>query len=330
MRIAWGYTATPDQPHGYSVIAKMLPEALNDAGATWIAGWEFDWDVRVIISQPVSWVAGRNSSEDVVWHTMYEAWPLVPGWAGVLNRVRAVWAPSQWVKWLFEDAGVTVPIGVCGYGVDHEAFYPVQRTTDGPMRFLAWARGLVSRKNVLGAIRAFLAAEPIDAVLEVKLNLDDTLAPSGVTFDGVEEGRITIIQEDWPRHKLADWLRSGDSLIYLSGGEGFGLMPLEAMATGCSVICSYNTGMMDFLTEDNAMLVHPTGRAPAKGYTERFGYECWIEQPDFDQAVEWIRWASENREAALAIGQRGQGAASQWTWQRAGERAFAMLGGMIR
>lgn len=190
---------------------------------------------------------------------MYECSPVPPPWAPILNRMGLVWVPSQHSKNLLVEGGVETPIMVCGYGIDPSAFYPIDRKgRDGPMKFIAWAQGLSSRKNALMSARAFLAAKlPEDeAVLEIKLN-DGQGTPYFKDPDGNVHPNIWCIAANWDTRQVGDWLRGADCFIYLSAGEGFGLKPLEAMGTGLPVICTYNTGMKEYLTGQNALLVFP-------------------------------------------------------------------------
>lgn len=330
MKLAWAAIAHPDHPYGYGVINGRLSRALHQAGATILPPRAFGWDAIVGVALPLAWLTGPA----VVMHTMYEAEPLPADWVTVLNRCGLVWSPSTYCRDLFRDAGVTTPIFVSGYGVDHETFYPIERPSEsvqagGPFRFLIWARGLVSRKNALLAARAFVAANlPADeAVLEVKVN--EHFAADGMVFkddSGRPFSNIHIRTGDWTDTELANWLRSGDCMIYLSAGEGFGLMPLEAMATGLPVICAHNTGMLDYLTPDNAWLVPTVGRAPAPSYTQRFGVASTWCKPDFDAAVELIRRAFYQRDEALKIGRRAAAdVLANWSWEAAGRRALAEI-----
>lgn len=343
IRVAWAPFAHPDAPMGYGVIAARLREALTSAGAEVLPSTTFGWDCVVAVSLPAAWPVGNvGRRQDLVWHTMFEMEPLPPSWVEVLNRSAAVWVPSAWCKELFEAAGVRAPVFVAGYGVDHSIYYPkgstLRQAQDGaeqgarsreegrPYRVLVWGQALVGRKNPLMALRAFLDCGfgPGEAEIEIKVNAnygdEAVLGP-----DGERLPNARVIAADWPASKVADWLRSGDVMMYLSGGEGFGLMPLEAMACGLPVICAANTGMLDYLTADNSLPVGSTGTRKNLGYSLRFGVDCYEETPDQDTARDWLRWCFENREEAAALGRRAAEDAQAWTWQRAGERARGQL-----
>ena len=322
MKISWGSIASPDLPAGYGTVGKQMRQALADAGAEIVPETSFDYDLAVVVGLPVAWIQGALRP-DLIWHTMIEVEPLPPGWADVINRSGGCWVPSTWVERVFREGGVTAPLMVAGYGVDPAVFQPVDRAgRSGPLRVLAWGRGLYSRKNLTMAIRVFAAAGLGNAQLEVKVNADDVLASDGMGVIGRED--VRIIAQNWRQGQLVRWLQSGDVLLYLSSGEGFGLMPLEAMATGLPVICAANTGMLDYLSEEVAYLV-PCRRAPVASYQAYFGYEAMGFMPEFDAAVDQLRTVARDPEQAYETGQRAAAMAAGMTWQRAGRQALRGL-----
>jgi len=329
LRIALAAFAGREMPAGYGVIGAKFHDMLAQAGATVLSPTEYDWDCAVAISLPAAWVNPRGAARpDLVWHTMFECTPLPSGWVEVLNRCGLVWVPAQWNVALFRTAGVTTPIMVSGYGVDPEIYYPVARVDrDQPFRFVAWGAALIGRKNILTAIRAFAAAGLPEDEAELVVKVNAGMGQEIVKFDGRVLPNVRVIAEDWRyQSQIADWLRAADCLLYLSGGEGFGLMPLEAMATGLPVILAANTGMLDYATAANALLVDCPSRERSAEYERRFGGEYWLAKPDFEQTVELIRWTFANRPAAYRIGAQAAGDVHEhWTWARAGERA---LGGL--
>jgi alpha-1,3-rhamnosyl/mannosyltransferase len=139
---------------------------------------------------------------------------------------------------------------------------------------------------------------------------------------------VRIIAEDWPISKVARWLQSGDVLLYLSSGEGYGLMPLEAMATGLPVVCAANTGMLDYLDDEVA---YPVSCRPAivETYERYFGYEAWGFEPIYEAAVAQLRAVYDDRERALAVGRRAAQKAAGYTWERAARQALAGLDQLI-
>lgn len=333
LRLAWAPFADPNAPSGYGVIAGKMADALRNAGAHVLKPTDFGWDAVVAVSLPAAWAVGQNTArrDDLIWHTMFECRPIPDGWAGVLNRCRLVWVPSQDSKELFQEYGVKAPIMVSGYGVDTALFHAKDRPAAEKrrMRFLAWGPGWAGRKNLVDTVEAFWKADlpASEAVLEIKVNEGAGAPPvEDGDNDGAAISNIIVREGNWQASELAEWLRTGDVLIYLSSGEGFGLQPLEAMACGVTPICADNTGMREYLRTDVALPVSCRTRRLSPGYMRRFGGMFYEWQPDMEQAIAHIRWCFEHRDQVAQIGQAAaEYVAAQWSWQQAGARALAQL-----
>lgn len=328
MRLLWGPMASAQLPAGYGTVAREMYKALDEIGADLAQPTDFDYDVAVLTGLPVSWALGKALRPDVIWHTMIEVEPMPPHWASVINRAGGCWVPSTWVYQTFRAGGVQVPMMTSGYGIDTSAFQPAQDRAerDGPFKVLVWGRGLLSRKNLTMALRAYVAANLPGAVLEIKVNTDDVLARDGMGVLGRDD--VTVIARDWTISQVARWLQSGDVLLYLSSGEGFGLMPLEAMATGLPVVCAANTGMLDYLSEEVAYPVS-CRLAPVGTYEQFFGYKAMGFEPIFEAAVAQLRAVYDDRGRALEVGRRAAAKAAGFTWKRAAQQALLNIEQLI-
>ncbi len=330
-KVAWcGWEA--DDANGYATISRRFRTGFNNIpGIQFVNNYEYAWDALVAVATPIGWVIGSKPTPrpDLVFHTMYEAEPLPPGWVTNLNCAGLVWTPSKYCADLFRSEGVTTDIVTIGYGIDHNMYtYHNRHGRRGPMRFLIWGDTMTSRKNILATAKAFVRAGlPNDAELEIKLHSFAGASDNTMFVDSLGKplANVSLHQGIWSREKLIRWLHDGDCLIYLSGGEGFGQMPLEAMATGLPVICTYNTGMTEFLSPDVAMLVPTAGRAPFINARLGFGYDATICKPDYDAAVDWIKWVYNHREAAYDIGDAAQEMSLGWQWSDVCNRAASVI-----
>ena len=332
MILSWAPFAHKSRAEGYGVIAHRLRPALQDAGVKLISGPQWGWDGIVAVGLPVAWLVPDQIRYDLIWHTMYEMDPLPPGWADVLNMAGLVWTPSEYCRELFEKNGVTTPIFVSGYGVDQRYYYadPDRASrllqSDRKFKFLAWGHTLTGRKNVTRAIEAFERAglDPDKAELEVKLQPRESAEFKKT--NGKIVPNIKFHCAEWDEVTLARWLRSGDCLIYMSAGEGFGLMPLEAMSTGLPVICAANTGMLEYLTAANSYRVRTVGKTLSPMNTQRFHVDSYQCVPDIEQAAALVKHVFENREEAYLTGMRAaEDVRDIWTWEAAGKRAAAEI-----
>ncbi len=314
IKIGWHAIVAGDG-NGYGMIANQFYEAFMRCGAKMVGHDEFDWDVAVCVTPPRSLLVGREKHrEDLIFHTMFEASPMPTHWPELLNRIGLVWVPSDWVKELFIANGVKTPIFKVGYPVDKNVYIPKRRQeSDDPFTVLIWGDGLSTRKNILEAIKTFLRAELPNAVCQVKIS--DGIAPrAGVSWNGKPTGNVFINSESWDRFKLVEWLHSGDVCMYLSGGEGYGLMPKEAMCTGLPMIVANNSGMKEYLTPENALLVECPEIEICSTMSAVYYQDLYVAKPNYDQAVEHLRWAYNNRPALYEMGWKASQEVSVSTW----------------
>ncbi|HET6618596.1 MAG TPA: glycosyltransferase family 4 protein [Dongiaceae bacterium] len=149
------------------------------------------------------------------------------------------------------------------------------------------------RKNPRGAIAAFRRAFPDAAEAQLVLKVSgarqhpahlEMLRALTVGMDNVR-----IIQDNLPDGDLAALIRSCDVLLSLHRAEGLGLFISEAMWLGTPVIATAWSGVLDMLSEDNALLVRcrPVPVRPAD-YPSVMPGARWAE-PDLDHAAACLR-----------------------------------------
>lgn len=122
---------------------------------------------------------------------------------------------------------------------------------------------LVARKHPLKGIVNFinvwrrLEPEYKEKVKEVVMVSHDNLS----CFDTTD---ITIIKPNTDRDISAAYC-AADIFISTSWWEGFGLPPLEAMACGCTVICSYAGGVNEYARpNENCLMFEPKNETALK------------------------------------------------------------------
>lgn len=314
VKIGWQALVAGDG-NGYGMISNQFYEGFMRCGAHMIGHDEFGWDVAVCVSPPRSLIVGREKHrEDLIFHTMFEGNPMPKHWPALLNKVGLVWVPSDWVKELFIANGVTTPIFKVGYAVDKHVYVPNRREVrEEPFTVLIWGDSLSSRKNVTEAIKTFLRAELPNAICQIKVS--DGIAPKGkISYNGVPQDNVFVNSQSWTRFELVKWLQSGDVGLYLSGGEGYGLMPQEAMATGLPMIVANNTGMREYINANNALLVECPTIELSQSMTSVYGEDFYTAKPDYDMAVDLLRYAYNNREKVYDLGMQGSADVTVSTW----------------
>lgn len=202
----------------------------------------------------------------------YWAWEsdLAPvSWISVARWFHEIWVPSRFVADALIRAGLpAAKLRV----VPHAVPVPPQvetRFERGCVRVLTLfdPRSGFDRKNPQGAIDTWLEAffEPGDgAELIVKSLAGAENYPLFKALQDRAVGRSDIIflAETLDDDAQARLLNSCDILLSLHRGEGYGLPLAEAMARGLPVIATGWSGNLDFMTDNNSILI-PSHRVPA-------------------------------------------------------------------
>ncbi len=168
-----------------------------------------------------------------------------------------------------------------------------------------------ARKNVALCIDAFRAAFA-DQDVRLKLRVPGRRATPlhfEVDITIPSDPRIEWIRE--PQVDLSTLLAESHVVFSLSAGEGFGLPLLEGLAAGALVVCPRYSGQLDFLHDENALLIDTKERiTPINAQyvpPELADKNARDGEPSFDHAVallqrsraEWASLRARFREGAL-------------------------------
>jgi glycosyltransferase involved in cell wall biosynthesis len=132
---------------------------------------------------------------------------------------------------------------VVPHGIDHDRFHPRDERGDG---FLFYPAEPWPHKNHARLFEAFARVRAEQPDLELVLT---------GTFRNLPPGVRTLGRVDWD--ELPALYRRAGALVFPSLYEGFGLPPLEAMASGCPVASS-TAGSLPEVCGDAAVFFDPT------------------------------------------------------------------------
>jgi glycosyltransferase involved in cell wall biosynthesis len=234
--------------------------------------------------------------------TMYESTdPLrvYPEWSHQCNDVDRLFVPCEYCADVFEQF-THKPIDVVPLAINEAYCEPKLRRQRKTFRVVTFAT-LTGRKGPLEMIEVFQKAFPklrypdVQFVLKTRLKLLGSQTPG---LPGIDDDRIIVEDGTWPIRRVIDWLYDADCMMFLSKGEGFGLTPREALATGLPVILSDNTGLSS-VCDDRYNWPVPTSRMELSP----LGGEWCI--PDWDYAVDCLRDIYRNRQHAYSKGYKG-------------------------
>jgi glycosyltransferase involved in cell wall biosynthesis len=309
---------------GYGYAAIKIAEALNrlEAGFQIVdmsvdggfPGPDVSWSVEgtaVVMAVPEWWRdihAGR-----LVGYTMFETTRMPEGRVETINRhASACLVPCAWCADSFKEQGVSVPIHVVPWGIDPADYFPLDRSNhSGPYTFL-WSGTGDFRKGWDVAYRAFRKA--FGNRDDVRLRLHFREMPLGVR--GFVDANVDVVVGLYDRPDLRQMLQAADCYVFPSRGEGWGLPPREAAATGLPVIATNWGG----LAEEIDHWALPLGVRElrwASFHVWQVGEVGEWAEPDLDQLIALMRWCAENPELAANAGQQ----AAEWLkentpWER--------------
>ncbi|MEX2658107.1 MAG: glycosyltransferase [Acidimicrobiales bacterium] len=270
--------------------------------------------------------------------TMFETDRLPPSWVQQLNAVDEVWVPSAFNLETFRRAGVRTPVHVVPGGVDADRYRPglepLALTGTRKTAFLsvfewsyrkawdvllrAWAMAFGPTDDVSLVIRSY-ALDP-DARSSpdwVSRRIDDFLRRMGRTRASVAP--IVVLEQPVPTADMPRLYASADAYVGISRGEGWGRPLLEAMATGLPTIGTRWSGNLEFMDDDNSLLVDVQS-IDAVGRREELAFyrgHRWA-RPSARHLARLLRHVAEDPSAARALGQRARADVERrWTWSSA-------------
>jgi starch synthase len=155
--------------------------------------------------------------------------------------------PSAYVKQTFVERGVPdARVSVLPYGVDLERFQPVDRPGEDSFDLL-FVGGVNLRKGAAYLLQAFHALEHPRKTLTIagvpEAAVVDMLWRKGLMTDAVQLlGHV-------PQAQLKQLMSRSHALVLPSVEEGLAMVMAQAMACGCPVVATHNTGATDLYAD---------------------------------------------------------------------------------
>lgn len=184
-------------------------------------------------------------------------------WIPTLSEYDLILAPTTFVAAAIANV-VPVPLRLHPIACEAIAPSPVTRTQLGipENRFVfatSFDRGSgANRKNPGAVLRAFELAFRDDdrAFLLVKVNGLRVAPEVERMLANLDPSRYRVIEGAFSYKDVLGIYNACDAFVSLHRAEGLGLGPMEAMQLGKAVISTGWSGNMDYMTDDNALLVN--------------------------------------------------------------------------
>lgn len=283
MKVSLNQTTGPNvrSTNGFGYAAQMCTRSLEELGH------EVSWrdptaDVEVNFIQPQHWY--WSGPDYRIGYVPWESTTIPDGWLEPMNEVDEVWTPSPIIADWFVEAGVTTPVKVYEHGVE-ALWEPRLRSVSGRFRsFHHGAEGLRKGSDLAMAAQQKVLWNEY-ACIAFKCSVEN-FAVRGSHRVEIYPGRIKI-------DELVELYHRANLMVYPSWGEGFGLTPLQAMATGMPVLITQGWAPYEYLLEDYNLIKSELVESPADWQRIHPGK---MFKPDFNDLCEKLRYQYDNRE----------------------------------
>ena len=323
----FGLSADVDKTSGFGNCSYNLIKYSRDAG------FDVRWLGRALSTPELTTLGDSEILLDgaMVWHDQprdswltspfakniaivpFETTKIPSSWVDKINYFSALFVPCKQNIQMMRDSGVKVPIELIHWGVDEEKFYPLER--DNKIFTIGTMGALSYRKGTDILVEAFQKAFPPMYFPDVRL----LCKTSYNVFPFMKKDkRIQVIQgqydHDWMINEFAKKI---DVFAFPTRGEGFGLTPLEMMATGVPAIVTGWSGPEEYMNEDVGWKIEYDMEEATNFTNEIYKEYCgqWA-KPKIDHLVEILRHTYYNREDVLRKGKNAAECVKEnWLWK---------------
>jgi len=227
--------------NGYGYAGLNIVQALTELGHT-VPFQNSKAPVQLNFSQPDHFKMHRNQYQ--ISYTPWESTVIPSTWKSNLEVVDEIWTTSDWCANVFELNGYS-DVKVFPHGIS-SVWEPKKRIDDGVIKFLHIGEPAPRKAGqmVLDAFISLFADNPKYSLTIKAYGVNTTRVYNNYidkNIIGLPQNiyqNIKIITDNLNEEELVKLYHDHDVLVYPSYGEGFGFIPLQALATGMPTICT--------------------------------------------------------------------------------------------
>lgn len=316
------YRTVASNADGYGMSRDHLAHELKSAGVV-VSEQYRGQKLGLLYNYPYSIL--QMQTDIRLLYTMFESDKIPEEWPEYLNACDEVVVPSNWCADTFERAGVKRPT-VIPLGYNDRVFKPVERDlpvdSGRPFTFIHY-NSFNIRKGFFEVLKAF--SEEFKDTEPVQLILKTTFDSTPVPILKSVYPNIEVVTGKLTEAELFKLLARADCMVYPSRGEGFGITPLEAMATGMPAIVPNAHGISEYFNADYMLEVKADERCP--GLYNRFKGQDVGEMVvcDVDDLKRQMRYAYNHQAEMRELGQKAQEYVKKWTYRQTGRLWHELL-----
>jgi len=285
--ISW-FTPPVGAAVGYGYAAVNLIRALQKRGVK-VAFNSYDPKIHISFVQPQLYEGQVGQYR--IGYTPWESTEIPAAWVDQISERDDFWTTSNWCQEIFGNYGLESK--VVPHGIEPDDFPIFDRSVSEKFNFLHIGEP-TERKGGQRVVDAFVELFEGDDDIRLIMKANKDVSARWRDKRGLYHGnaslhpQITIHTDRFSSAQMRLLYHTAHCLVYPTNGEGFGLIPFQAIATGLPTICTNATACSDF-----AELSMPLDSTPIEGYGVHLG--DWAD-PDLDQLRELMLDAVENWE----------------------------------
>ena len=252
-------------------------------------------------------------------YTMFESDKIPDEWGPYLEGADLILVPSRWCAEVFKKAGFEARVVPLGYNDDiyHYKDRYNKREARETFNFLHY-NAFNIRKGFPEVFKAFIAEfakdEPVKMIFKTTQRREQI--PDMFRYLDENYPNIEIITGQLPQKQMQSLMERSDCFVFPSRGEGFGMTPLEAMATGMPAIVPNAHGISEYFDSQYMYEVKVGDTCPAlysryKGVDVGKMVVCSV-----DDLRRQMRYVYEHQAEALQKGKAASEYVKSWTYKK--------------
>lgn len=267
------------------------PDWIDDVQMGYIYSSNIKADILINHSTPDAY---NKTGDYNIGFSYWETNKLPHEWVNYCNQMDEIWTASNFMRAVFVNSGVIKPVYNFDLGVDERFYFPVKRKPHSQFTFLSMGSPS-TRKNSQVAVDAFLKL--FSGKDNYKLIYKSSGPPDArMSYPGeirkLNHPQIEIIEDKVSVEELAAIYDRADCLLYPTSGEGWGLIPFQAIAKGIPTICTNFSACEEF-AEMSIPLSYSLSDYKMSGIYENAGY--WA-KPDYDDLCDKMLYVTKHYE----------------------------------